>query len=272
MHYRVYRHDKSSIASRYTVYTINIFVSKLKLQVGHMSGTRRYPVGNIGATYYPNAEVGVATENGKSYYQITSLLRQSRVPYVDVILGSSSQNPFVARNSTNDYNSLKIIITTRKERLQLDADQVICIEDLGQDSGLLREKLIPILSPKKDNNCFTVGIDPGKRIGLAAYFNQLEIESIVVGSVEDAVARVGELLQNAPDVRKTIKIGAGIPKLAQEIAATLEKRFGSKDLRIKLVDERGTSSLYARRKNVPGTRDQQAARLIAFRDGRDFSA
>jgi hypothetical protein len=229
-------------------------------------------VGNIGAISYPNAEVGVATENGKSYYQITSLLRQSRVPYVDVILGNGSprQNNFVGRSATTDSNSLKLIITTRKERLQVEAQRVMCIEDLAQDSGLLRQKLIPILSPQNDNDNLTIGIDPGKRTGMAAYMNQLEIESIVVGSIEDVVERVGKLVENAPNVKKTIKIGAGIPKLALQIASLLEERYKSKDFRIKLVDERGTSSLTARKKGNPGTRDQQAARLIAFRDGRDY--
>jgi hypothetical protein len=227
-------------------------------------------VRNIGANP-PKAEVGVATENGRSYYQIASLLRQSRVPYIDVILsnGTGPDAPrYTGRNSTRDYNSLKVVITTRKERLQLAADKVICIEDLGQDSGLLREKLIPILSPK-DSDCLTVGIDPGKRIGLAAYINDLEIESIVLGSIEDVVARVGLLIDNAPGLRKTIKIGSGIPALANQIAAMIERRFDTRDVRIKLVDERGTSSLNACRGGA-GTRDQQAARLIAFRDGSDF--
>lgn len=225
---------------------------------------------SIGAFTGPNAKVGVATENGKSYYQITSLLRQSRVPYVDVILGNEpSFGESFHRNSTSDYNSLKLIITTRKERLQLEADKVMCIEDLAQDSGLLREKLIPILSPKKDNDFLTIGIDPGKRIGMAAFINELEIESIVVGSVDDAIDRVGELIENAPGIRKTVKIGSGIPKLALHIAELLEDRYRAKDLRIKLVDERGTSSLNAHR-NRSGTRDQRAARLIAFRDGQDY--
>ncbi len=228
-------------------------------------------MGNIGANI-PNPEVGVATESGRSYYQITSLLRRSRVPYIDVIMGGNfpaGQNLNFQRNSTSDYNSLKLIITTRKERLQLAAQKVMCIEDLGNDSGLLRERIIPILSPKKDNDRLTVGIDPGKRIGMAAYINELEIESIVVTSVEDAVERVGKLLDNAPDIRKTIKIGAGIPKLAVQIASDLEKLYGKRDIRIKLVDERGTSSLNANR-GRSGTRDQQAARLIAFRDGHDY--
>jgi RNase H-fold protein (predicted Holliday junction resolvase) len=231
-------------------------------------------VGSIGAVEGPRPEVGVATESGRSYYEITSLLRQSRVPYVDVLTDdftfpeTGSTSP---RKSTRNYNSLKLIITTRKESLRFESDRVMCIEDLGKDIGLAKEKLIPILSPKKESDTLVIGIDPGKRIGLAAFMNQLEIESKVLGSVDEVVRRVSELFDNAPDVEKTVKVGFGIPLLANEIASRLRKKYDPRVARIMLVDERGTSSLSYRKKPYPETRDQRAAKLIAFRDGSDFA-
>ncbi len=227
----------------------------------------------IGARSFSKTDVGVATEDGKAYYLITSLLKAIKVQYVDVMmthipgLKDPANPPFLG-----DYSleNLKLIITTRKERLRFLESNVVCVEDLGHDPGVAKERLFSILYPTKDTDYLVVGIDPGKRTGMAVFMNQMEIESAVLGSVEDTVARVEQLIDNAPRIRKMVKIGSGMPRLAQKIASMLDARYGTRDLRIQLVDEHGTSSLNSLTKKTLGTRDQRAAKLIAFREGRDY--
>ena len=166
-------------------------------------------------------------------------------------------------------NSNLLIITTRRERLQI-AGNVVCLEDLGDDPALAKQKLLAILYPLKESDWFVVGIDPGERTGLAAFMNQVEVESAVFRSIEETLLRVQALLDNAPNIRKMVKIGAGIPKLADKLAAGLGSKYDPKKVRIQLVDERGTSSLYRSGKNRFLTRDQRAAKLIAFREGIDY--
>ena len=226
----------------------------------------------IGARSTVRAEVGVATENGKSYYNITSFLNRIHIPYVDIILDEISYpKPNRPSASIADYvaKELKLIITTRKERLQVSGKNVVCIEDLGEDIGVAKEKLLSLLYPSKETDWFVVGIDPGERTGMAAFMNQLEVESTVLGSVEDTVLRVAKLIDNAPRIRKVVKIGSGMPMLAEQIARRLDSQYRQK-LHIQLVDERGTSTLNSRGHGRIGTRDQRAAKLIAFREGKDY--
>ena len=222
---------------------------------------------SIGARPGTRAEVGVATEDGRSYFRITSLLKRIHVPYVDIILS----NPVAGILHATDQGSkgLKLIITTRKERLRVSGTNVACIEDLGDDVGIAKERIFSALYPLKDSDWFVVGIDPGERTGLVAYMNHVEVESSVLVSLEDTVSRVAKLIDNAPELRKVVKIGAGMPTLAREIAMRLDSRY-RKQLKIQLVDERGTSALTSRKSEPAGTRDQRAAKLIAFREGRDY--
>lgn len=229
---------------------------------------------SIGVRSLTKAEVGVATESGRSYYFITSVLRRARIPYVDVLFHDPiRRNLTRASVSIDDEISkkLKLIITTRRERLQIVGSDVICIEDLGDDINLAKQRLLAILHPLKSTDKFVVGIDPGERTGIVAFMNQVEVDSAVVISIEDAILQARRLLDNAPKMSRIVKIGSGMPSLAEKIALGLHSFYrGQEQIRIQLVDERGTSSLYARGKTHWGTRDQRSARLIAFREGRDY--
>jgi hypothetical protein len=233
-------------------------------------------VGSIGVRSISKAEVGVATTSGKSYYAITCLLKRARIPYLDVLIGTyqdKADNIFKDSVLLSEYqiSKLKLIITTRRERLQILGSQVLCIEDLGEDLGLAKQRILAILHPLKESDLFVVGIDPGERTGIAAFMNHIEIDSQVLGSIDDTIDRTRSLLDNAPNMKRIVKIGSGMPLLAEKIALRLETFYDRGDqVRIQLVDERGTSSLCANRKNRSGTRDQRSAKLIAFREGRDY--
>ena len=231
-------------------------------------------MGSIGEYFVPKQEVGVATSNGKAYYSITSLLKKMGIPYVDVILGNA---PFIQVNRSSSFQAgssnrdVRLIITTRKERLQLYGPNVICVEDLGDDPGLAREKVFSLLHPPKPTDWFIVGIDPGERTGVAVFLNHREVESTVFQDLGKMIDRIGALIRNAPDIRKVVKIGAGNRTLASKIALILKSEH-KEDVRIQLVDESGTSVLKRRRMKgkYVGTRDQRAAKMIAYRDGQDF--
>jgi hypothetical protein len=230
-------------------------------------------VGSLVGYLVPNIEIGVATSSGRAYYRISSLLKRIGIPYSDVILGEKSTSEVHGRavqfDGTSD-NNFKIIITTRKERLQLPVGNAVCVEDLGDDVGLAKEKLFSILYPPRPNDWFIIGIDPGERTGIAAFFNHREIESSVSTTLEEAMARVSALIDNAPGVRKIVKVGSGNMRLARSIAKDLESKYKG-SVRISLVNESGTSVLKRKSTSVHGTRDQRAAKLIAFRDGQDYN-
>ncbi len=96
--------------------------------------------------------------------------------------------------------------------------------------------------------------------------------------LEDVVTLVTKLLENAPQIRKIVRIGYGNPRVAQEIARRIEAAHPLQ-VKIQFVDERGTSTLVSRARAGKkrtlvrsGTRDQVAAKLIAFREGREYQS
>ncbi len=186
-------------------------------------------------------------------------------PFADVILQGES-----TLKSYSQYNeNIKLIITTRKERIRFPGSNIVCVEDLGDDVGLAKERLFSMLYPPKPNDKFVVGIDPGVRTGIAAFFNHREIESSVLATFGATVYRVSALIDNAPDVKKIVKIGCGNLSVATMLARYLESRYGSR-IKIQLVNESGTSVLRRKGTRERGTRDQRAAKLIAFREGVDY--
>lgn len=226
-------------------------------------------MGSIGTVPFFKPEVGVATANGRAYYKIALLLKRSSIPFDDIIireedLGDSRTSPL----------STRLVITTRKERLKFLGSNVVCVEDLGDDEGLAREKLFSLLYPAKPGDRFVIGIDPGERTGVAAFINLREVESSVVQSMEETLRRIYALVDNAPDIAKIVKVGSGNLKIATRIAHNVHTRYGE-IVRVQLVDESGTSalskkSMKARPFLKSGTRDQRAAKLIAFREGQDY--
>ncbi len=264
---------------------------------------------SIGVSNDYAAKVGVATLSGKAYYKITSLLNRAGFSYTDLISGENPSFPLngdlpesmadryiqFSVNGGNGKDQWKVarkpdlIITTQKERLLFRAGYTMCIEDLGDDVALAREKILGVLYPDSFGKTGTlvVGVDPGKRTGLAAFINNVQVESRVLGSIEDTVSRIEQLLMNAPDgTRRIVKIGFGNREIATRIAREIGTRFGKNAVRIELVDEKGTSSLSVRRNKAPNkrkrrmlesfnsslyTRDERSARLIAFRKGAEFS-
>jgi hypothetical protein len=232
-------------------------------------------VGRIGEIPESRPEVGVSTSNGRAYYQIITLLKRVGLPYVDIVVGNHQMVDHNGKENSQIYfdGNVKVLITTRRERLQFFGSNVLCVEDLDDDVGLAREKILPYIYPAKPTDWFIVGIDPGKRTGVAAFMNHRMVESSVVQTIEGTIARVCALIDNAPSVRKVVKIGSGNALLARQIAQILNSRYHD-SVRIQLVNESGTSSLSKKRGKIifgrAETRDQRAARMIAFRDGQDY--
>ena len=229
-------------------------------------------MGSIGEITIPRPEIAVVTSNGRAYYRIVLLMKKIGMPFKDLII--APQLSTMSRHSGNveDYlnQSRRVIITTRRERIELCGNNVLCIEDLGDDVGVAKEKLLANLYPSKSSDCLVIGIDPGQRTGIAAYMNQREIESTVLPTIENTVERNEALIDNAPRITKIVKIGLGNKNLANKIASLLEARYRNA-VSIQMVDESGTTSS-GRRGNTNGeSKDQRAARLIAFRDGHNFT-
>lgn len=221
-------------------------------------------MGRLVETQILRSRVGVATSSGKSYYRISNLLKKIGIPFVDVVtFGGEYLDAPVPFSFLREYD---LIVTTRKERLRFPYDKVICEEDLGDDAGIAKQKLLALLYPTRRSDIFVVGIDPGERTGIAAFLNRREVESSVYMTLDAVLERVSALIDNAPNVKKVVKIGAGNPYRALHIARLVSEKYRNL-VEIDLINESGTSVLRRKGRSLAGTRDQRAARLIAFRTG-----
>ncbi len=203
------------------------------------------------------ARVLVATVHGKPYYKIISALKSLGLQF------DSVSPEEAARLGPN------LVITTKEERAKIPHGKILLDSELDEEPALIKAKILRSIMGRYQDDQLIIGIDPGRRIGLAVFYLQKEIESKVVTSVKEAVDLVSVLLNGTTSRKKIIRIGYGDPAMARSIANMLHAGFGNQVV-IELVDEHGTSLVRSVDSNRRGVRDRASARAIAMRHGRIF--
>jgi hypothetical protein len=200
--------------------------------------------------------VAVATLDARAYYAISRLLQGAGLPYKSVTPGTALRP------------EIRLVVTTRKERHTIRGSPVICLEELGEDAGPAKARLLNRLYPSRDD-VLVIGIDPGQRTGLAVFYGHREVSAELLSSPGEVLRRITRYIDCSPAIHTVVRIGSGAPDLAQHFASEIRRRHGSA-VSVELVDERGTSLLSKRIANRRGARDLRAARVIAFRRGRSY--
>ncbi|MEM2955899.1 MAG: hypothetical protein QXM25_04195 [Nitrososphaerales archaeon] len=200
-------------------------------------------------------EIVVATLDGRAYYRITSILKEMGLKFDNVMPGETL-NP-----------STKLVITTEKEGNLINHEKVLSLEELSKDPYLAKEKIIDNLYSNTDESII-IGIDPGKRIGMAVYYRQRDLMGDVLNSADEVIEKVVKLIMSTNAKKKIVRIGNGEPEMAEKIANELSKRL--RNTIIELVDERGTSSLSKIKPSKKVVRDQRSAMIIALRQGKRY--
>ncbi len=194
-------------------------------------------------------KVCVATTDGRAYYTISSRLRGAGIEFL-------SSLPTQVKPGVYD-----VIISTKKETGSLEGN-VLAIEDLDEDPIVMKGQVLACLV-KNGNRELLLGIDPGSRMGLAAFYAGRELASQTFISKSALCTTVFELVNKIPNSRSTIKIGNGEPTISLWLASRISESLS--DTVIEMVDEAGTS---ARNKYKRLPKDQSAAARIAFRKGK----
>jgi len=200
-------------------------------------------------------EIAVATLDGRAYYKIMTILKEIGIQFDNVTPGESLSP------------DIKLVITTENEKHLIDCKAILSIEELGEDPYIVEDKIIEHLYNDIEDSII-VGIDPGKRVGIAVYYGQKEVIGEVLNSVNKTILKIVNLIKNTHAKKKIIRIGDGEPKMAEYIANELLKRL--KNIRIELVDERGTSSLSKKKIDKKVAKDQKSAMIIALRQGKKY--
>ncbi len=199
----------------------------------------------------------VATLYGKPYYKIISALKSLGLQFDSV-----SPEEAAILNS-------QLVITTEEEKNVIGHGNILLDSELEDEPALVKVKILRSLMGAYQDDQLVIGIDPGRRIGIAAFYLQKEIESRVVTSIEGVVDLVTVLVKGTRSRKKLVRIGDGNPVMARNIANRIYTRLKDK-VTIEFVNEHGTSAVHAMDSNRRGMRDRSSARAIALRKGRLF--
>ncbi len=175
------------------------------------------------------AKIAVATVSGKAYYKLVNELKNRDIPFLSLVPGDSIPQ------------SIKVVVTTEKEKPLIDHQRIL-VYDAEKDPSDTISEALRIIMNKEVYEELVIGVDPGKTFGVAVLADGRPLRREELSSMEKTIDFILTELRRNPAKTQRIRIGKGLPDLANEIARRLEVSVSEKVL-IEMVDEGGTSSL-----------------------------
>ncbi|MDA4126720.1 MAG: hypothetical protein OK452_05920 [Thaumarchaeota archaeon] len=189
----------------------------------------------------------VATSKARAYYALVSRLRRAELPFSSMLPGS-------------DCRDCELVLTTADEAEQFGG-AALALEDLDDNPGIFKGQLMSRLNGEGD--VILVGVDPGKRTGLAVFYGRTKLALNTFESAAAVCSQVGTFARALPASRMLVRVGNGNRSMVTRFVDGFRREVPGAT--IEVVDESGTSTASAKMKGVQ--RDQVAAAKIAFRKG-----
>ena len=189
----------------------------------------------------------VATSKARAYYALVSRLRRADLPFTSVLPDS-------------DFTDCGLVLTTAEEAGRFGG-RALALEDLDENPGVFKGQVVSRLSGKQE--VVLVGVDPGKRTGLAVFYGQTRLAFNTFDSAGAIYSRISDFARAVPSSRLLVRVGNGNRSMAARLIDGLKKEVP--EAIIEVVDESGTSSGSSKLKGLQ--RDQVSAAKIAFRKG-----
>ena len=194
--------------------------------------------------------VCVVTSRAGAYYALVSRLRRAELPFESLLPES-------------DFEECELVLTTAEESSRF-GERALALEDLDENPAVFKGQVISRLSGE---DVLLIGVDPGKRIGLAVFYGRTRLAFNTFESPAALSARVEAFARRVPFRRLVVRIGDGSRATAARLAYLIESQVP--EATVELVDESGTSARTPRMKGVQS--DAIAAARIAFRRGEVIS-
>jgi len=154
-----------------------------------------------------------------------------------------------------------IIISDNKEIREM----VLETQEITYDPIVDFNKIaLKIFGGRKEELC--IGVDPGKRTGVAVYYGKKLILNEVISPWEDAIFYIVKILKEIGFDRKVVKIGLGNPQAAEELRKVLQYRFNK--LEVYFIDEKRTTKTAKTKANQGKEKDKISASAIAHKNGK----
>lgn len=202
------------------------------------------------------AKIGIVTENIKFYCEATAKLKEVRREFLS--LTPEEEIP----------ESLEIVITTPEEKALVDFSAVLS----GKSGKEAAEKAIFNLTKRRSRVKkypeISIGIDPGKKTGIAALSSGQGSGAREVLYAEEASSKaellgaVKKIVSNFPCESVIVKVGKKGGYYRNIIISELQEAQEKLGFRLELVDEHRTTKInnHARNKNIASARDIAAKR------------
>lgn len=185
----------------------------------------------------------IMTGDFRLYHGLIRELKRAGIRYVTLKPGETVP-PYVA-----------LVITSEEECASIDFGRKICVSDPEKGA----EQALVYLSSTERCSELVIGVDPGKKPGIAVVCDGKVVETVQAMSPEDCLRIVGSALSSREYGRAVIRVGHGDLTNRNRTIGAL-RALG---LRMELVDESNTTKLT---KNS----DTDAAVSIAFTEGSEI--
>lgn len=200
------------------------------------------------------AKIAVATVSGRAYYKLVNELKGRGLLFLSLVPGETVPS------------TVKVVMTTEKEKPLIEHTNVIVFNEDDDPEGAIN-KAVRIASGKTVYREVTVGVDPGKTFGVAVLCDGNILKTDEEISLEETVDAILLALKEYPANSQIVRIGHGIPKLAEEIIERL-RRAVPKTVKLEIVSEEGTSHP-AEKSRGKKLSDADSAVRIAEKRGRE---
>jgi hypothetical protein len=174
-------------------------------------------------------KIAVATVSGKAYYWLVNELKRRKTHFLSLM----PNNPIPA--------SIQVVITTEEEKPMVKHPTVLIYSPESDPSAVINEA-IRIVQSKEAYKQVTIGVDPGKNFGIAVLGDGKVLKKEQRLPMAMAINTVLTELKNHPAQTQKVKIGNGMPQLAEEVIARLNIAL-PETVAVEIVSEGGTSTL-----------------------------
>jgi hypothetical protein len=193
------------------------------------------------------SRICVVTSKSRTYYALVSRLRRAGLPFGSLLPDSGVED-------------CDLVLTSAEEAMKF-GEKTFALEDLDENVGIFKGQVVSRLQGPYD--VLLIGVDPGKRTGLAVFYGRTRLALSTFDSLPALCSRVGEFARRIPANGVLVRIGNGNKATAFRLAESISKEVPHAT--IEVVDESGTSARGHRMKGVQ--KDAGSAAKIAFRRG-----
>ena len=183
----------------------------------------------------PYIKIYFDTVDSRVMYYILGILRKRNIRFIVVDKDNSKDADIIVSDSEKNG---KMILETR----EITYDSIIDFKKIA----------LKLFGGRKEGLC--IGVDPGKRTGVAVYYGKKLILNEVISPWEDAILYIVKILKEIGFDRKVVKIGQGNPQAAEELRKVLQRRFSN--LEAYFIDEQRTTKTAKTKANQGKEKDK----------------